>query len=46
MDLYTHLSKERESASRNQMVKYLDEWLDSRVLNALSLELPESKNDT
>lgn len=46
LDLYTHLSKERESASRNQMVKYLDEWLDSRVLNALSLELPEGKNDT
>ncbi len=45
LDLYTHLSKERESASRNQMVKYLDEWLDSRVLNALSLELPEGKND-
>lgn len=46
LDLYTHLSKERESVSRNQMVKYLDEWLDSRVLNALSLELPEGKNDT
>lgn len=44
LDLYTHLSKERESASRNQMVKYLDEWLDSRVRNALSLELPEGEN--
>lgn len=46
LDLYTHLSKERESASRNQMVRYLDEWLDSRVLNALSLELPEDENGT
>lgn len=45
LELYTHLSKEREAASRNQMVKYLDEWLDDRVLNALSLELPKSKND-
>ena len=43
LELYTHLSKERESASRNQMVKYLDEWLDTRVLNALSLELPDGK---
>lgn len=44
LDLYTHLSKERESASRNQMVKYLDEWLDSRVMNPISFELPEGQN--
>lgn len=44
LELYTHLSKERESASRNQMVRYLDEWLDTRVLDALSMELPEDKN--
>lgn len=44
LELYTHLSKERESASRNQMVRYLDEWLDTRVLDALSMELPERKN--
>ena len=41
LDLYTHLSKERESASRNQMVKYLDDWLDARVRTALSMELPD-----
>lgn len=35
LDLYTHLSRERESASRNQFVTYLDQWLDGRVLTAL-----------
>ena len=35
LELYTHLSKERESASRNQFVTYLDKWLDGRVLTAL-----------
>lgn len=45
LDLYTHLSKERESASRNQMVKYLDEWLDSRVMNPISFELSEGQNE-
>lgn len=36
LDLYTHLSKEREAASRQQMVKHLDELLDSRMKNAFS----------
>ena len=45
LELYTHLSKERESASRNQMVKYLDEWLDSRVMNPISFELSEGQNE-
>ena len=33
LDLYTHLSKEREAASRQQMVQYLDVLLDQRVKN-------------
>ena len=45
LDLYTHLSKEREAASRNQMVKYLDDWLDSRVVKSLSMELPEGEKN-
>lgn len=45
LELYTHLSKERESASRNQMVKYLDEWLDSRVMNPISFELSDGQNE-
>lgn len=45
LDLYTHLSKERESASRNQMVKYLDDWLDSRVMNPIAFELPDGQNE-
>lgn len=44
LELYTHLSKEREAASRNKMVKYLDDWLDTRVLNALSMELTDGEN--
>ena len=45
LELYTHLSKERESASRLQMVKYLDKWLlDARVLSMLSLGAPEDEN--
>lgn len=43
LQLYTHLSKERESASRKQMIKYLDKWLDARVLNILPPELPEGE---
>lgn len=34
LDLYTHLSKEREVASRNLMVSRFDNLLDSRVTNA------------
>lgn len=45
LDLYTHLSKERESASRNQLVKHLDDWLDSRVLYAFSMNLPEGHKE-
>ncbi len=45
LDLYTHLSKEREAASRHQMVKYLDDWLDSRVINSLSMELPDGEKN-
>lgn len=41
IELYTHLSEEREAASRLQMVEYLDKWLDNRVLNPVSLPLPE-----
>ena len=45
LELYTHLSKERESASRLRMVKYLDKWLlDARVLSMLSLGAPEDEN--
>ena len=45
LELYTHLSKEREAASRNKMVKYLDEWLDSRIVNAKPIGLlEEGKN--
>lgn len=45
LELYTHLSKERESASRLQMVKYLDKWLlDARVLSMLSVGAPEDEN--
>ncbi len=39
LDLYTHLSKERESTSRNQMVSYLDQWIDRRVLTAVNFSV-------
>lgn len=44
LDLYTHLSREREVASRNQMVKYLDQWLDDRVRTSFlnTPEMPEN----
>ena len=45
LDLYTHLSRERETASRNQMVQYLDSWLDDRVRNVYAMELPKPKNE-
>lgn len=38
LDLYTHLSKERESASRIQTVEYLDKWIDERMKNELPLD--------
>lgn len=34
LDLYTHLSQEREASSRQQMVRYLDDLIDSRFKNA------------
>lgn len=34
LDLYTHLSRERESMSRNQLVTHLDQWIDDRTINA------------
>lgn len=30
MNLYTHISKEREASSRNQMISYLDNWLNNK----------------
>ncbi|MBP3653189.1 MAG: site-specific integrase [Clostridia bacterium] len=44
LDLYTHLSREREAASRNQMVQYLDSWLDDRVRSVFSMGLPAPEN--
>ena len=32
MDLYTHLSKEREAVERSKMVNFLDSWLDKSAL--------------
>lgn len=43
LDLYTHLSKERQEKSREQAIEYLDKWLDQRVVNALSLEQEEGE---
>lgn len=31
MDLYTHLSHERDAESRNQIVKLFDSWVDNRM---------------
>lgn len=41
LDLYTHLSKERESASRNQMVEYLDSWIDKRAMVSLPFSVED-----
>lgn len=38
LDLYTHLSVERETESRNQTVEYLDRLLDTRVKSTLNFE--------
>ena len=35
LDLYTHLSQEREAASRLQMVEYLDNWIDRSQLSTV-----------
>lgn len=51
LDLYTHLSRERESSSRNQLVAHLDQWIDERTVKAwalpsescqASIEVPQS----
>ena len=45
LDLYTHLSKEREEKSREQAIEYLDKWLDGRVMEVLSLDGNEDENE-
>jgi len=41
MDLYTHLSKERDAASRKQMVALFDSWISDRMKNdAAALPAP------
>ncbi len=51
LDLYTHLSEEREKAQRSQLVTFLDGWLKVDAQNAedhektaLDHEVPETKN--
>jgi len=43
LELYTHLSHEKEDASRNQMVKYLDSWVDKRMLQPLPFSIEEGE---
>lgn len=43
LDLYTHLSKEREAASRNKMVEYLDSWIDKRAMASLPFSIEGEK---
>lgn len=40
MDLYTHLSRERDAASRKQMVALFDSWVGDRMRDAGSLPSP------
>lgn len=40
MDLYTHLSRERDSASRVQMVSLFDSWVNDRLQDAAALPSP------
>lgn len=40
MDLYTHLSKERDAASRAQMVSLFDSWVNDRMRDAAALPSP------
>ena len=40
LDLYTHLSKERDSASREQMVSLFDSWVAERLEKAAELPSP------
>lgn len=41
MDLYTHLSRERDAASRKQMVALFDSWVKDRMREAGSLPSPD-----
>lgn len=43
LELYTHLSKERESASRNQVVEYLDNWIDSRTITSVPFRIENAE---
>lgn len=43
LELYTHLSKERESASRNQAVEYLDNWIDSRTITSVPFRIENAE---
>lgn len=45
LELYTHLSKERESASRMQTVEYLDKWVDMKNLDTLKTVAIEAGNE-
>ena len=45
LDLYTHLSKEREAESRNQAVGYLDKLLDDRTKSTLLFDATQPQND-
>lgn len=40
LDLYTHLSKERDAASRQQMIALFDSWIDDRMKSISSLPEP------
>lgn len=42
LDLYTHLSRDRETASRNQMIEYLDNWIDRAQLSTVRFD-PENE---
>lgn len=45
LNLYTHLSKERESTSRNQFVSYLDKWVDMQNSEAVKTASLEAQNE-
>lgn len=45
LELYTHLSKERESASRMQTVEYLDKWVDMKNMDTLKTVAIEAGNE-
>lgn len=45
LNLYTHLSRERETASRMQTVEYLDKWVDMKNMDALKTVAIEAGNE-